>query len=207
VVGLGVLRLADAEVLPYDFADFTDTIKRYAEEIQKLTQTQRSEIVERNLQIQEGVFTANADPRRKTLPPAPEAVPPVLDLKPIQEGLAALQRTADLYEQAYGRAFGQGGGASLARTSLRTLNADLIAVERSLTQRDGLPGRPWFQHMIYAPGFYTGYDVKTLPGVRESIEQKQWKQAQEEIVRVGRVLENAGERIQSATAELNRDAQ
>ena len=80
----------------------------------------------------------------------------------------------------------------------------LIAVERALTLNDGLPGRPWFKHQIYAPGFYTGYGVKTLPAVRESIEQKQWKQADEQIVRVGKVLENAGEAIEGATAELTR---
>ena len=67
---------------------------------------------------------------------------------------------------------------------------------------DGLPNRPWFQHQIYAPGFYTGYGVKTLPGVRESIEQKQWTLAEDQIARVGKVLENAGEAIESATAAL-----
>jgi N-acetylated-alpha-linked acidic dipeptidase len=87
---------------------------------------------------------------------------------------------------------------------LRDANARLIAVERTFILNDGLPNRPWYRHQIYAPGFYTGYGVKTLPGVRESIEQKEWKQADEQIVRVGKVLESAGEAIQSAAAELNR---
>ena len=82
-----------------------------------------------------------------------------------------------------------------------------MAVERALTLNDGLPNRPWYRHQIYAPGLYTGYDVKTLPGVRESVEQKQWKSAEEQAVRVGRVLENAGEKIQSAAAELERALQ
>ena len=77
-------------------------------------------------------------------------------------------------------------------------------MERALTLNEGLPNRPWFKHQIYAPGFYTGYGVKTLPAVRESIEQKQWKLADEEIVKVGKVLENAGEAIQGATSELNK---
>jgi N-acetylated-alpha-linked acidic dipeptidase len=77
-------------------------------------------------------------------------------------------------------------------------------VERALTLNDGLPNRPWFKNQIYAPGFYTGYGVKTLPAVRESIEQKEWKLADEEIGKVGKVLENAGEAIQSATAELSK---
>jgi N-acetylated-alpha-linked acidic dipeptidase len=77
-------------------------------------------------------------------------------------------------------------------------------VERALTLNEGLPNRPWFKHQIYAPGFYTGYGVKTLPAVRESIEQKQWKLADEQIAKVGKVLENAGEAIQGATSELSK---
>ena len=201
-VGLSVLRLADAEILPFDFAGFTDTIQRYVDEIQKLTQTQRAGIVEKNRKIEEGAFAANDDPKHKTVLPQPEAVPPFLDLSPLQNGLAALQSASARYDQAFEHAR-QTDGSIPARVSLRALNADLIAVEHALTLSDGLPGRSWFQHQIYAPGLYTGYGVKTLPGVRESIEQKQWKLAQEQIVRVGRVLENAGERIQSAAAELN----
>ena len=85
-----------------------------------------------------------------------------------------------------------------------SINAQLIAVERTLILPDGLPGRPWYRNQIYAPGLYTGYGVKTLPGVRESIEQKQWKLAEEQAVRVGKVLENAGEKIQSAAAAIGR---
>ncbi len=80
----------------------------------------------------------------------------------------------------------------------------LLLVERALTLKEGLPNRQWFQHQIYAPGFYTGYGVKTLPAVRESIEQKDWKLADEQIAKVGKVLENAGEAIQGAAAELSR---
>jgi len=204
--GLAVLRLADAEILPFDFADFTDTVQRYVEEIQKLAQTQRAGIVEKNREIEEGTFAANDDPRHKTVPPVTEAVPPFLDLAPLENGLAALQTASTRYDKAFEHAR-ETSGSIPAHLALRALNADLIAVERSLTLSDGLPGRAWFQHQIYAPGLYTGYGVKTLPGVRESIEQKQWKLAQEQIVRVGGVLENAGERIQSATAELDRGSQ
>ena len=90
--------------------------------------------------------------------------------------------------------------------STPTLPSLLIAVERALTLNEGLPNRDWFKHQLYAPGFYTGYGVKTLPAVRESIEQKDWKLAEEQIVRVGKVLENTGEAIQGATAELTRAA-
>ena len=203
--GTAVMRLADAELLPYDFDDFTDTIRRYIEEITKLAKEKREQIVERNRQIDEGAFSATADPREKTVPPPKETVPPFLNFAPLENGLAALQRTTEAYGRALARA-ADNGGAALARAALRDANARLIAVERALTLDDGLPNRPWFQHQIYAPGFYTGYGVKTLPAVREAIEQKQWKLADEQMVRVGKVLENAGQAIEGATAELTRAA-
>ena len=204
-VGTAVLRLADAELLPYDFSNFTDTIRRYVDDVDRLARDQRDQIIERNREIDEGVFSASANPKIKTVPPSKEAVPDFLNFAPLRNGLAALERTAERYDQALARA-SENGGAALARASLRDSNAKLIAIERALTSSDGLPNRPWFQHQLYAPGFYTGYGVKTLPGVRESIEQKQWKLAEEQIVRVGKVLENTGEAIQSAAAELDRAA-
>jgi len=206
VAGSAVMRLADAELLPYDFGDFTDTIRRYVNEVEKLAQDSREQIVERNRRIDEGLFTAIDNPSEKLLPPPKEQAPPFLNFAPLENGFAALQRAAEQYSQAAARA-AAGGGAGLANASLRDANAKLIAVERALTLKDGLPGRPWYQHQIYAPGFYTGYGVKTLPAVRESIEQKQWKLAEEQIGRVGKVLENAGEAIQGAAAELGRVAQ
>jgi N-acetylated-alpha-linked acidic dipeptidase len=204
-VGLSVLRLADAQVIPFDFTDFTDTIRRYVEEIERLAQTQRSDILERNREIDDGVFAATNDPRRPIVPPAKEPVPPFLNLAPLRNGLAVLERASEQYEKTLGHAM-EGDGAGLARASMPAVNAQLIAVERTLTLPDGLPGRPWYRNQIYAPGLYTGYGVKTLPGVRESIEEKQWKLAEEQAVRVGKVLENAGEKIQSAAAAIGQTA-
>jgi N-acetylated-alpha-linked acidic dipeptidase len=205
-VGLAVLRLADAEIIPFDFSDFTDTIRRYVEEIERLAQTQRADTIERNREIDDGVFSATNDPRRPTVAPAKEPVPPYLNLAPLRNGLAALERSSDLYEKALNHTM-DSGGAAIAHVSLPDLNKQLIAVERALTLPDGLPNRPWYRNLIYAPGLYTGYGVKTLPGVRESIEEKQWSLAEQQAVRVGQVLENAGERIQSAAAVLNQAGQ
>ncbi|MBV9769782.1 MAG: M28 family peptidase [Bryobacterales bacterium] len=201
-VGLAVLRLADAEIIPFDFTDFTDTIRRYIDEIDRLAATQRTGILERNREIDDGVFAATNDPRRPTVAPSKGPLPPFLNLAPLQNGLAVLDRSSEQYEKALGRAM-QSDAAALAHLSLPAINAQLIAVEHALTLNDGLPGRPWYRHQIYAPGLYAGYDVKTLPGVRESIEQKQWKLADEQAVRVGKALENAGEKIESAAAALN----
>jgi len=201
--GTAVLRLADAELLPYDFDNFTSTIRRYIDEVQKLAKDERDQMIERDQRIDEGLFAATMDPRVPTIAPPREIVPPFLNFAPLENGLAALARTAELYDKALAQAT-ENGGAALARASLKEANDRLIQVERALTLNEGLPHRPWFKNQIYAPGFYTGYGVKTLPAVRESIEQKEWKQADEEIAKVGKVLENAGEAIQGATAELTK---
>jgi N-acetylated-alpha-linked acidic dipeptidase len=202
-IGTAVMRLAGAELLPLDFDNFTDTVRRYVVEVQALARARRDQIVEKNRMIDDGVFAATQDPKERLKLPQKEVVPPFLNFAPLENGLAALQRVAEQYNQAAAKA-AENGGSALARATLREVNAKLIAVERALTLNEGLPSRPWFKHQIYAPGLYTGYGVKTLPAVRESIEQKQWKIAEEQIAKVGKVLENAGETIQSAAVELEK---
>ena len=193
--GTAVMRLADAELLPLNFDNFAASVGRYVREVEKLARDQRDATIERNRQIDEGLFAAIDDPRSPRLAPVRETPPPFLNFAPLDNGLAALDRAAALYGAALGK-------AALESASLADANARLIAVERALTLDDGLPGRPWFRHQVYAPGLYTGYGVKTLPAVRESIEQKQWQRAEEQIARVGKVLENAGAAIERAAGEL-----
>jgi N-acetylated-alpha-linked acidic dipeptidase len=195
--GVAVMRLADADLLPFDFDDFSETVRRYVNEVRKLASDAREHTVERNRQIDDGVFAAIEDPRIKTVPPKKEEVPPFLNFAPLDNGMAALQRAAEDYREAMTHV-----SASAPPAALRQANARLIAVERALTLKDGLPNRDWFKNQIYAPGFYTGYGVKTLPGVRESIEQKQWQLADREIVLAGQMLANAGAAIESAAAAL-----
>jgi len=199
--GTTVLRLADAELLPLDFGNFTDTLRRYIDELKRLETETRDQIVENNRRIDEGIHSATDDPRQKTPEPRRESTPPFLNFAPLENGFVALQTAASQYGKVQAQAI---AGSSFAKAELKDANQKLIAIERSLTLRDGLPNRPWYRHQIYAPGYYTGYGVKTLPGVRESIEQKQWRAADEQIVRVGKVLEAAGESIASAGAALQR---
>jgi N-acetylated-alpha-linked acidic dipeptidase len=196
--GTAVMRLADAELLPFDFDDFTDTIRRYVGEVQALAKSKRDQIIERNRMLDEGVYAATADPKEKMAPPPRETEPPFLNFAPLENAVNSLARVTADYDKALSR------GIENAGPALRDANSKLIAVERALTLNEGLPNRPWFKHQVYAPGFYTGYGVKTLPAIRESIEQKEWKLADEEIVKVAKVLENAGEVIQGAAADLNR---
>lgn len=194
-----VMRLADADLLPFEFADFADTVAMYLKELKALAQKSQDDIRERNREIEEGVFQATNDPRRPLTPPSVEAVPPHLDFAPLENAVDALNRSAAEYHKAAEQVNAKGGARPAAFAEVNKL---LIESERKLTNREGLPNRPWFKHQLYAPGFYTGYAVKTVPAVREAIELKQWKQADEAIVVVARVLEDEAALISSAARKL-----
>jgi N-acetylated-alpha-linked acidic dipeptidase len=201
-VGTSVIRLADAEVLPFDFVNFADTVGMYVKNLQKLLADKQDEIRERNQELEEGLFKATFDPRHPTVAPAEEEVPPHLDFAPIENALDSLTRSAKDYQQALSQMQSSLGDDATA-PKLGTVNKDLIETERRLTNADGLPRRPWYKHLLYAPGVYTGYGVKTVPGVREGIELKKYAEADQEIVRVSKALENESALIESAARELN----
>ncbi len=200
--GTAVMRLADADLLPFEFGDFADTVQTYLKELKSLSQKMQDDIRERNKEIEEGVFKATDDPRRPLVPPSVEAVPPHLNFAPFENAVDALSRSAADYRKALEQA-NANGGASLASASLAEVNKMLIESERKLTTAEGLSNRPWFKHQLYAPGFYTGYGVKTVPAVREAIELKQWKLADEGIVIVSRVLQDEAALISSAAQKLS----
>jgi len=199
--GTAVMRLADADLLPFEFGNFADTVQTYLKELKTLSQKSQDDIRERNREIEEGVFKATNDPKRPLIPPAVEAVPPHLNFAPLEDATDALTRSAAEYRKALEQA-NANGGAALGSASLTEVNKMLIDSERRLTNAEGLPNRPWFKHQLYAPGFYTGYAAKTVPAVREAIEQKQWKQADEGIVAVARVLQEEAALISSAAQKL-----
>ena len=199
-VGTAVMRLADADLLPFDFTDFSDTMQLYLTQLKKLAQDKRSEAVERDRELDEGLFHAINDPRRPTVAPPREPVPPYLNFAPLENAVAQLNQSAQRYQEALQKAWASPQGVPAA--TLADLNQKMMESERRLTDDAGLPRRPWYKHMIYAPGVYTGYGVKTMPGVREAIEQKRWPEADAEIIRISKVLENESGLIDSATAEL-----
>jgi N-acetylated-alpha-linked acidic dipeptidase len=176
-------------------------VQTYVKELKALSQKTQDDIGERNREIEEGVFKATDDPRHPLVAPASETVPPHLNFAPLENATEELARSAAEYRKALEQV-GANGGAQLASASLAEVNHLLIESERKLTTSAGLPNRPWFKHQLYAPGFYTGYAVKTVPAVREAIEQKQWKQADEAIVVVAGVLRDEAALISSAAAKL-----
>jgi N-acetylated-alpha-linked acidic dipeptidase len=202
--GTTVMRLADAEILPFDFVNFADTIKTYIKELEKLLSDKQDEIRERNLELDEGVFKATSDPRRPTIAPGREDMPPHLNFAPMQNAVEVLTRSADRYRKALSK--GTPALTEAQSESVRAVNARLIQSERKLTSEDGLPRRPWYAHLIYAPGVYSGYGVKTIPGVREGIEQKRYQEADREIVRVASALQEESALIDSVSQMLEGQA-
>ena len=199
-VGTAVMRLADAEVLPFDFVDFADTIQKYTRDLQKVLKDKQDEIRERNQELDEGVFKATFDPRKPTVAPPREEMPPHMNFAPMENAGEALARSAERYHKALSAK--QGALSESEASQLAALNAKLIESERTLTNDAGLPRRPWYKHLLYAPGVYSGYGVKTVPGVREGIEQKKYVEAEQEIVRVGKALQDEATLIDSAAQML-----
>ena len=199
-VGTMVLRFADADVLPYDFSDFSDTVHKYSDELKTLLKNKQDEIRDRNQDIDNGVYSAVSDPRRPTVAPPKEEVPPFLNFAPLDNALSALDRSAQRYTRAV-KAF---TNSNASTQSLQALNGKLLLAERKLLNDGGLPRRPWYRHLIYAPGFYTGYGAKTLPGVREGIEEKRYQEAEKEITRVAQALEDYAAAVDSAAGDLEK---
>jgi N-acetylated-alpha-linked acidic dipeptidase len=197
-VGTAVMRLANADLLPFEFTDFADTIRMYERQLKKLADDSRDEAIERNRQLDEGVYAAISDPQHPTYAPPREDVPPHLDFATFDNAADALTQAAQRYQHALQKAWGAGVPAA----TLQDLNAKLIDSERRLTTEGGLLRRGWYKHMIDAPGVYSGYGAKTVPGVREAIEQKRWDEANSEIVRIASVLNSETALINSAAQDL-----
>jgi N-acetylated-alpha-linked acidic dipeptidase len=198
-IGTAVIRLADADVMPFQFTHLADTTQTYVRELQTLLKERQDEVRERNRQIEDGVFAAVADRRRPVKAPVVEEVPPALNFAPLENAVAALTRAADRYRKAF-----EVARAKMTPEAARAVNLRLIQSERELTDAAGLPRRPWYRHLLYAPGYYTGYAVKTMPGVREAIEEKNYAEADAEIVRVARAIEREKTLIEAAAADLEK---
>lgn len=200
--GTAMMRLADADLLPFQFADFADDVKMYVREVEKFAAQQREEIQEKNRKIDDGIFGATDDPRDNFVVPKREEVPPHLNFAPLDNAVDHLERSAAEYQKALEHVSAN-GGATLGSASVMELNELLMQSEHKLTTAEGLPGRFWYKHELYAPGTYTGYAAKAIPAVREGLEQKKWQQAEEAAARVAGVLQNEAELISTAAAKLN----
>lgn len=191
VCGHAVLRLVDSDTLPFEFTNFADTVGQYVGEVTKLTDTMREDTTRMNQMVSSGMWKAVQDPTQTAIAPKMKDPVPYLNFAPLQNALAKLKESSQAYQKA-------SAGKQPSAASQKALDEILYKSERALTRSEGLPRRDWFTHQIYAPGFYTGYGVKTLPGVREAIEQRDWKEASEQIVIVSKTIENFAAEIDRA---------
>ncbi len=196
--GRMMLRFANADVAPWRFNNFSTTAARYVTEVKKLADDMRTQTEHSNELIRSGALALNADPRHTYIAPGEKSLVPHLNFAPLENAISKLQASTKTYS-----ALNLNG---LNATTAKALDEVLMKTERALTDNTGLPRRPWFKHTIYAPGFYTGYGVKTLPGVREAIEQRDWKEADEQIARTAHALEAYAAEIDKA-AQIVKSAQ
>ena len=178
VAGHATLRLANAPRLPFEFKGFTDNVSVYISEIETLADDMRTNTEETNQNITDGIYDLILDPTKSFGPPTAQAQVPFFNFAPLKNALARLESAAENYETTI--------ASGIAATTEE--NYLLYQTERELIRQEGLNGRPWYKHHIYAPGFYTGYGVKTIPGVREAIEQRQFDEVAGQIDIAAEVL-------------------
>jgi N-acetylated-alpha-linked acidic dipeptidase len=198
--GHTVLRMSEADVLPLQFSEFAATVAGYVEEVHQLVDGKRKSAEDLGKLLDQNVFTLAADPTRVVQPPAREPAVPFMNLAPLDNVAARLQASAKAYDDLYAKL--TAGTLKLTPSQTKELNSLLQGMEQTLTTAQGLPGREWYRHLIYAPGMLTGYGVKTLPGVRESIEANKWDEANQFSTITAGVLSAYCDRMDRATAVL-----
>ncbi|HEY5061301.1 MAG TPA: transferrin receptor-like dimerization domain-containing protein, partial [Gemmatimonadaceae bacterium] len=202
--GTAVMRLADADILPFVFDNLVTTTKKYEVELQALRDRRAASIAEDNSRLDDGDYALVRDPRDPVGPPPRRTPPPHFDFSPLLNAQDTLAASAKQFERAYARWEDESASTTPAASAsqLRAVNERLLESERAFLAPEGLSRRPWFKHLLYAPGLYTGYDVKTMPGIREAIEQGAWGDVDAEIRRVAAALLREAHLVDDAAALL-----
>jgi N-acetylated-alpha-linked acidic dipeptidase len=199
-VGRVVLRIANASILPMRFASVADTVEGYLKQVHELADGKRKKAEDLAQLLEKNAFALAADPTRPVAAPESEPDAPYLNFAPLDNVLARLKKSAKTYDDAYAAYVAR--GSELNATQRAQLNDLLRGMEQSLTRDQGLPGRDWYKHLIYAPGLLTGYGVKTLPAVREAIEGNRWDEANEYARHTADVLGRYCDRLDKAAQLL-----
>ena len=185
VAGRATLRLANSQRLPFEFSGFVDNIDLYISELEDLADTMRKDTSKQNNRIADGTYAAALDPTKTIVPPKIKDNVPYFSFSPLKNALAKLKDSVADFESY----------AGMHKQTTQEINNLLYTVERLMIREEGLPGRDWYKHYIYAPGYYTGYGVKTIPAVREAIEQRKYDQVEKQIHLSAEVIENIALRV------------
>jgi len=192
--GRVTMRLAEAEIIPVRFSSFVHAVAQYTDELMKMTDKMRAETADRARSAADHSYELAADPRQVFVAPQPKSPVPFINFAPLQNALVRMEASAKKFDAA--------DAAALPLETRRQLDKILMEADRALLQPQGLPRRPWYRHQIYAPGYYTGYGVKTIPGVREAIEERRWDEAAAEMEIVAKTLDAMTRQIDRAAALL-----
>jgi N-acetylated-alpha-linked acidic dipeptidase len=196
VAGRLMLRASQAQLLPARESDFAASIAGYDDELHKLADGMRVKARDSSKLLDDDAYTLAADPKKPRAPPPRLAEVPYLSFAELDNAVAKLELSAKAFDKVYARLEATDDpGANAAQ---ERVNATLTELEQSLTDSHGLPGREWYQHMVYAPGVHTGYGAKTLPGIREAIEDRRWDEANRYIGVVSRALNAYSARLDRA---------
>lgn len=197
-IGRLVLRVADADLPVQRAGDFADSVGLYLSEVKKLATDKREAQETQAGLLRDHVFALTADPTKTSGTPTALQPVPTFDFTPLDQAVDKLKASAKAYDEALAK-----NGAGLSGTRLARLQGLMLDIDQTLAPDVGLPGRPWFKNLIYAPGTLTGYGAKTLPGVREAIEQQRWSDATAYIKITADALNAYSARLDEATAVLN----
>jgi N-acetylated-alpha-linked acidic dipeptidase len=196
--GRTMMRMANADVLPVDFNSFYKTVNEYVSELKILLENSRSETEMENKLVQDKLYDLAKDPKKGFQSPKAKEIVPFLNFSNLENAMIELKAAADDFQKQYPNS------TQLPIEKQKELNTILFHVERALINEKGLPRRSWYKHQVYAPGFYTGYGVKTLPGIREGIEERNWTEAQDNIEIVSKTISIYTKEIQKASGVISK---
>ena len=200
VTGRVVTRLANADVLPFQFGNMARTVGEYADEMVSAMGKTRKDVERHNMLVNDGHYKAAANIREGYVVPDLKEEVPYINLSPMQNSVDRLLASAAAFDIAYNKM--ADGGYGLNSVDTDKLDKLMYKIESKLIRPEGLPRRPWYRHHVYAPGYYTGYGVKTLPGVREGIEEYKWAETQEQMAKLAEVLNAYCDQLDQATAVM-----
>ncbi len=197
-VGRAVMRLADADLPVQRYGDFADTVGGYLDEVKKLADAKRDEAKTQARLLADKAYALAADPTHPHADPAPFAQSPALDFAALERAVGKLKTSSKAFDTALAAK-----GEGLAKAQRVKLDAVIRPLDQVLLRPEGLPGRPWYMNMVYAPGRFTGYGAKTLPGVREAIEERRFEDAQKYVGITAQALTDYAANLDKATAIVN----
>ncbi len=159
IMATGLLRLADAPLLPFKYGAFTRNAESYVKELAELPGARGK-----------------------------------LDLLTLSSAIGRLKLLTTELDVLTAK--------PPASANLAAVSEILYLAERALCPPEGLPGRTWYRNVISAPGQYTGYGAKTLPGVREAAEFSRWDEANRQIQVLSKALNAYEARLREAVVLL-----